>query len=269
MGVQDIYRDRASMGHLPVLRGQTLMEEPYRLQLDANTIGLWWFDEKTNGMTANGLTTSLLDKATTPHLGTLVNTPTWGTTGPWGSDLGFVMTSTQYVTIASGCNVGSGDLTVEVVFKAAALPETATYDSTWHHLIVGRVPLVGGVKWWALTLYGHAAGASIGKLNWYVLDTADVAIVSSSRVDDGLYHYIAGTLSHSAQTGALYLDGIDVGSGAMAIGTGGALDSGTLTFGRNTAAANALTGSIATVRISTVVRSAAEILTNAKLMGFA
>jgi hypothetical protein len=268
MGVSDLYRDRASLGHLPVLKGQTLMEEPYRLQLDANTVGLWWFDEKTNGVSGN-IATVLIDKATTPHLGTLVNTPTWGTTGPWGSDLGFVMTSEQYATIASGCNVGSGDLTVEVVFKAAALPETATYDSTWHHLIVGRVPLVGGAKWWAITLYGHAAGASIGKPNWYLLDTADVAIVGPSRIDDGNYHYVVGTMAHSAETGALYVDGTDVGSGAMAIGTGGALDGGTLTFGRNTAATNAFTGSIACVRISTVSRSATEILTNAKLMGFA
>jgi hypothetical protein len=269
MSVRDIYRDRASLGHLPVLKGQTLIETPYRLQLDASTIGLWWFDENANGaVSPYGVTTLVADKATTPHIGTTLNTTTWGTTGPWGSDLAFVRTNTAVVLLASGCDVASNDVTVEVVFKAETVPTASPYDNTWQFGLVERGPLTGAGGWWCLAIRGGPSGAQCGKPIWYLRATAEDAVIGANRVDDGLYHYMAGTIIRSSNAAALYVDGVSVASGNLGIGAG-ALDSYTLMFGKNSSSVDSFTGSIATVRISTVARTAGEILTNAKLMGFA
>jgi hypothetical protein len=270
MGVKDIYRDRASLGHLPVLRGQTLIETPYRLQVDANTVGLWWFDatDKASGV-------YVFDRATTPHLGTLVNTPTWGTTGPWSSDLGFDGAQREKVAIASGLNLGSSSFTAEVVFKSATIPDTAGYDTIYLHPIVGRGPSHADKYWWNFSLSGHRRGVKIGCLEFNAKAAAEVTFYSTAaRVDDSNYHYAAVTLTRGSNAGAMYLDGADAGTSAD-IGCGaGAMDTNAFSFGQSESGNELsyygdLNGSIALVRISTVVRSAGEILTNAKLMGFA
>jgi hypothetical protein len=263
-GASDIYRDRASLGHLPVLRGQTLMEEPYRLQTDADTSGLWNFDENINGMTANGLTTSILDKSAAGHLGTITGA-TWGTTGPWGSSLAH--DGSNDVTTTTWQH-NDATFTAEVV---AAHADIAAGGSVYYKpfMFTGGYGLQGfmlgmlGGSGVAEARFGHAQIELCTSVNTWGCE-------STAHFDDALFHYICTVCNMVAGTLDLYVDGVSVA--AQATGLSGTITSShALMFGYNHAEAVTDWGAptIAQVRISAVARPAAEILTNAKLMGFA
>jgi hypothetical protein len=257
MGVRDIYRDRASLGHLPVLRGQTLIETPYRLQADADTIGLWWFDESRG--------TVLNDKAVTFHDGILVNTPTRVATGPWGQALAFngsdQCISTEYSMGAQTT------VTIEVIMKHATVVASG---SIWTKPIVENGCY--GYEGWLLALIGgsSAAAGDFGKPNFGVTASSSglKQIIGANRIDDGVFHYMVGTVDITAGAAFLYVDGVSVGTVTGITGT--MTPTYPVYFARsNVPAFDWGSPTIAICRVSTVVRSAAEILTNAKLMGFA
>jgi hypothetical protein len=249
MGVRDIYRDRASLGHLPVLRGQTLIETPYRLQADANTTALWWFDE------AQG--TQLRDRKGTNNAA-LGGVPVWGDGGPFISDLTFDG-STQYGTLASKIDFTSAFTIEALVKKAAGGNDGMVIHAADNHFVNPN--------------YGNAWRMSIG---WeddfgclFYNGTGNQIVQSTSTVCDNTYHYLVARLGSNVLD--LFKDGSNVGTANVSGSVTATAYVPHIGRGKNstTTYSSYLAGSIATIRLSAVARPDAEILTNAKLMGFA
>jgi hypothetical protein len=247
-GASDIYRDRASLGHLPVLRGQTLMEEPYRLQADANATALWWFDEP------RGVT--VFDKKGTNDI-TLVHAPTWGTGGPFGCDLDFDG-SNDYGTCSSTIDFTTA-FTIEAIVKM-----TSVGGGTEGMVVQASS---GGSS---APNYGNIWRMSIG---WeddmgclFYNGTALQSCQSTTTVVDGTYHYLVARLGSNVID--LFKDGVNVGT-ANVSGSVAASSNTSIAIARNAVFAGYHDGGIAMIRLSAIARPNAEILTNAKLMGFA
>lgn len=241
MGVRDIYRNRASLGHLPVLKGQTLIEIPYRLQLDADTVGLWWFNE--------GSGTVLNDRVATPHNGT-ISTPTWLTTGPFGTSL-----RAATVTTPAGGFVGQlAAGTVEVVCCPISTPSESNgmfyVENDYNGNQIFRVDITNANKF----------GASrINNGTW-----ADLYNANASPVD--AWYYIAYVWTATSRV--VYINGAAVASDALDGKTSAAVVSRTF-YSQSWGSAYHFPGAIATIRTSNVARTANEILANAYLMGLA
>lgn len=242
MGVADLYRDRASLGHIPVLRGQTLIETPYRLQADADTTALWWFDDPR-------------DKKGTNHIG-LIHVPTCGTGGPFGSDLTF--------DGANDCGVCAAtiDFTSALTVEAVLKTTTTSFSSIIHGSNATGNPC-----------YGTSYRFTIGYLNHLGLSLSNGAAFtdcfSTTTDNDGAYHYFVGRLGSAVID--LFKDGGNIGTIACVGNVRATTRVPTIARGTTDQGAlnGYLAGSIAMIRISAVARSNDEILTNAKLMGFA
>jgi hypothetical protein len=262
MGVRDIYRDKASLGHLPVLRGQTLMEEPYRMQVDATTVGLWNFDSAIE----SALTTTIKDLSGNGRTMTLVHAPAWGALGPWGMSLAFDGTADYATMVTDG--VSTGDFTVEVVCMIPAVGAS----NVWQYLLCGRYIPTETATFWMFGPRGNAAGAAKGKLILYGKATSANSAVGATAVDDGTWKYLVAQFDRTNGIGYIYINGVvDLNTGAgFTFGAGSFGNTPSLAHGMDAAAAEDFTAvTFSQVRYSTGIRSAAEILTNAKLMGFA
>lgn len=255
MGVRDIYRDRASLGHIPVLRGQTLIETPYRLQLDANTYGLWWCNE--------GMGPTLLDKATTPHIGTISN-PVWSTDGPWGVGLDDAAGS-LYADFGNYGDPGEGSLTVELVLDAYGMNTSGTM---WGISLAAKGGW--GVTGWYLVIHDFAAGALQGKVAFGTSNGTEVTSRSTTVITDLHACYIVGVLDRATGKQRLFINGVQEGADAD-------VSAASITSEYSMQLLSYIppnpttryTGKAYLLRVSLAARSSAEILTNAKLMGFA
>ena len=247
MGVQDIYRDKASLGHLPVLRGQTLIETPYRLQADANTTALWWFDE-TQGI-------QLLDKKGTNFI-SLVDTPAWGAGGVCGSDLGFDGVA-DYGAAASIIDFTSA-FTIEALVKTTS---AAAYPQVIHASNTTQAPNYGNT--WCLRFSSGYATV------FFTNGTNNYEANSSAVLNDGAYHYLVGRLGSDVLD--IFSNGVNVGTANVSGNVAACTRPPTIARATTEAGnpSNYLAASIAMIRLSAMARSDAEILTNAKLMGFA
>ena len=255
MGVSDIYRDRASLGHLPVLRGQTLIEPPYRLQPDANTTALWWCE--MNPTLGVGV---LKDQkgSNNANLALLGVTPVWGGGGPFVSDLTF-NGSTMFGILASQIDFTSAFTIEALVKKAAGGNEGMVIHAADNHFVAPN--------------YGNAWRMAIG---WeddfgclFYNGTDNQTVQSTSTVCDGTYHYLAARLGSNVLD--LFKDGSNVGTANVTGNVTATAYVPNIGRGQNntTTYASYLSGSIAMIRLSAVARPDAEILMNAKLMGFA
>jgi hypothetical protein len=249
MGVRDIYRDRASLGHIPVLKGQTLIETPYRLQADANTTALWWFDE------AYG--TYLKDKKGTNHI-TLTDAPVWGAGSPFLSDLTFAEPD-DFGTLTSIIDFTSA-FTIEALVKTTV---TGGDHAIIHASNTTAAPCYG--NGWRMTVGWED---DFGCL--FYNGTANQSVQSTVTVNDGAYHYLVGRLGSNVLD--VFKDGSNVGTANVSGNVAATTRPPTIacatadTGGNNYARFG---GSIAMIRLSAVARPDAEILMNAKLMGFA
>lgn len=249
MGASDLYRDRASLGHIPVLRGQTLIETPYRLQADADTTALWWFDE------ASG--TYLKDKKGTNHIA-LTHTPVWGVGGPFGSDLDFDGAN-DYGTCAAKIDFTTA-FTIEAIVKMTSVGG-GTEGMVIH----------ASNSTYTAPAYGNVWRMSIGWEDDFAClmfnGTALYGTQSTSTVVDGNYHYLVARLG--SEVISLFKDGAGVGSIAAPGSVSATTKPPTIAVANLATYGSYFDGGIAMIRLSAVARSNAEILTNAKLMGFA
>ena len=250
MGVQDIYRDRASLGHLPLLKGQTLIETPYRLQADANTIGLWC------GSCGEDLSPSAIPVASC--------TAARNADGPWLSGLTFA--ANNALNLGNSSDITTGSLTCEVVLNCHNMSLTGL---NWGICLVGRGGFtdygwnvgLGDMSWGGDTFLGQvicrlkAAGAS------------EQAVVGTTNLTTLNDCYVAFVINRGDNTAKIYVNGQEEAS-KESIATGSLTVSTSLIAGVYSTM-TPYRGKIFLIRTSNVARSAAEILTNAKLMGFA
>lgn len=243
--ISDLYREGRGRGSNPLaVQGGSL-----RLQPDANATALWWFNE--------GSGTLLNDKKGSNNA-TLSGSPTWGSGGPFASDLAF-NGSSQYGTLASKIDFTTAFTIEALVKKTAGGNEGQIIHGSDGHFSAPN--------------YGNAWRMSIG---WeddfnclFYNGSANQTVQSTSTVCDGLYHYLVARLG--SNTLDLFKDGVNVGTGAVSGSVAATAYMPSIARGQNGAASYSgyLLGSIAIIRLSAAARPDAEILTNAKLMGFA
>jgi hypothetical protein len=263
MGVRDIYRDRGSTGHIPILKGQTLLEEPYRALVDdANTVGLWLFDEEDyvafgNGSNSYIFSTSyqyLRDRHANAHR-ILYTGPTWTANGPWGRALSFDGTNDFAAYEAQAALLCTQtNCTIEAVIRSS-VADFADEDPIY-------VEGTSAFNRFRLIRLGN-------KLEFCWLNQAQsqwYSLTSTSTPTWTNWNYFAATNANLTRT--LYTNGLADGSDAAA---GVSFNTGvTYTYVCKYPDAGFFgTFELAYLRISNSARTAAEILTNAKLMGFA
>lgn len=250
MGVSDLYRDRASLGHLPVLKGQTFIELPYRLQPDANTVGLW------QGPCGEDLSPNAVVVA--------ANTAARNADGPWASGVTFA--SGNEIDFGNSSDVTTGSFTCEIVLNCYGMDLTG---SNWGMCLVGRGGFaaygwnvgLGDTSWGGtgflgkvlcrLRTSGNTEQSALGTTNLTTLGNCYIAMVIN-RSDATLRIYVNGT--QEAVT-------TSIGAGSLTVAT-------TLIAGHYSTM-TPYCGKIFAIRTSNIARSAAELLANAKLMGFA
>jgi hypothetical protein len=252
MGVFHIYRDRVSLGHLPLLKGQTLIETPYRLQPDENTAALWWCEMVPS------LGVAVIKDRKGANDATLGGIPIWGGGGPFESDLTF-NGSSQYGSLAAKIDFTTAFTIEAVVKKAAGGSEGQVIHAAQDHF--------------AAPNYGNAWRMAIGwedDLNCLFYNgTGNQTVQSTTTVCDGVYHYLVARLG--SNTIDLFKDGVNIGTGAVSGSVVATNYVPEIARGRNntTTFGTYLLGSLAELRLSAVARPDAEILMNARLLGFA
>jgi hypothetical protein len=259
MSVRDIYRDRASLGHLPVLKGQTLMETPYRLQADANTLDLWNLSE--------GFGVSVKDSAAAAKHGTITDA-TWNTGGPWGVGLTYDAAG-EKVQVDGSAQVGTGDFTLECVGYHVTVPATSIWNHAFFSSANVNAPTINVLEF---GIRGNNDATNKGKFCIAMNPAGSwLDLYSASRYDDSVVRYFVAVIDRATPLTTLYVDGVSVGSSAINYGA----NSLSHTYGRlgnrgcETGTTSTMYGGLYLVRISNIARTAADILTNAKLMGFA
>jgi len=248
MSVADLYRNR---GVNPLAVQGGLM----RLPLDANTYGLWWCNEGSGSV--------LNDKAATPHNGTIVN-PVWSAGGPWGVGLDDAAGS-LYVNFGNYGDPTTGSLTVEAVIDAYGMSTTGT---EWGISIMSKGGW-GATGWW-LGIVDSADVAHDGKILFITRNAAAQKLSYSTTAIPSLHTcYVAGVLDRATGYQRLFINGAqeeaDVAQSADTITSTTALQITRF----SPAPMTTYKGKLYSFRLSLAARSAAEILTNAKLMGFA
>lgn len=241
MSVADLYRNR---GVNPL----TVQGGAMRLQLDANTIGLWWFNEGSG---------TLLNNKKGSNNVTLFGSPTWGSGGPFASDLAFDGSS-QYGTLASKIDFTTAFTIEALVKKTAGGNEGQIIHSSDGHFTAPN--------------YGNAWRLAIGSEDdfncLFYNGSANQTVQSTSTVCDGMYHYLVARLG--SNTLDLFKDGVNVGTGAVSGSVAATVYTPSIARAQNNTStfSGYLLGSIAMIRLSAIARSDVEILINAKLMGF-
>jgi hypothetical protein len=240
-GASDIYRDRSLLGRLPLLDGQKAIVNPYRALVgDADTLGLWHFDEGLGNVVDSVLGHELA-----------ITGATWSTGWIFGKSLSFDGTD-DFGTYAHALLYNQTNFSIEVVLKSSE----ANAD--------GDEPIYSEGSVGRLRLYrGSDSNFNFGWLNtaenaWYVLSATTKPTWTN-------WNYLVGTNANKTQT--VYVNGI-------ADGTQNAATVPTTNIGASTNICKLLDTTdfghfeIAYLRISRIARTAAEILNNARLMGF-
>lgn len=257
MGVAELYRDRANLGHVPVLKGQTLIETPYRLQADANTLDLWWLNE--------GRLADVKDYGSAAKHGT-ISGATWNTTGPWGSGLTFDAVL-EKVQVDGAAQVGTGNFTIEIVASHATAAAAG-----WSYEFFGSSNSSGGsVGVIGVGIRGTSDAVNVGKFCIAISPAGTwLELYSSARYDDNVIRYYTVVVDRSTPLTTLYVNGASVASSAINYGANSLSNTYARLGGRGIeASGNQMYGGLYLIRISNIARPAGEILTNAKLMGFA
>ena len=215
-----------------------------RLQSDANALAVYNCDE--------GAGTVLGDKSLNGRHG-LISGCSWGTTGPWGKSL-VISTGNNYVTITAPSRLGGlAAATIEVVaVNVAASPTESLYAESLDNTCAFRLWVSGdGGKPQFECLIGDT---------WY-------SLTAPSPIDCRNPFYVAATMDSAVPSRVLYVNGSAVANDTDTqrptpnLSRIGTLQPNFTGYEWN--------GSIYMVRLSSIARTAAEILTNAQLMGFA
>lgn len=252
--ILDIYRSRG-INPLAVQCGSL------RLNNDANTIGLWDFDE--------GSGTSLGDKSSGNHSFTLAGTtiPTWGSNTKWVQQLSFGGAGRADNGAAVGSGVAS-NWTEEAICAplltsnvVPANPTPTTYRDRYAGL--GYSTTLGPIQQTSTKSIGwgiYSGGImAMGIMN----DWAPIVLSYSCPFTLEEFHYVALVASSDALY--LYVDG----SLRTVVGSFDTIYMGIGNLGYFTAGGKYWQGKLAgSVRLSNVARSSTEIFQNALRMGF-
>jgi hypothetical protein len=119
---------------------------------------------------------------------------------------------------------------------------------------------------WFFGIRSDSDADNKGKMCFFGYATTDRYVYGNTRCDNGTPHYLAVTLDRSTNLASLYLDGVGDGSATLTLSTQSLTNFLYMGVSMNV---YWFKGKLFCVRISNSVRTAGEILTNAKLMGFA
>ncbi|MBU6320949.1 four helix bundle protein [Patescibacteria group bacterium] len=213
-----------------------------------NLVGYWTFNNKD----MNWQTGIALDKSGQGNNGTLINmsTTTSPVEGKVGQALKFNGTS-QYVKVSNGTIVK----TLPNSSISAWIKVAGTVGSTAQTIYSENEPL--GVDY-GLLVEGsgnNGCGASTaGRASFYMANGSDHNACTTTRVDDGKWHYLVATYSGGSAMN-IYLDGVLSGSG-----TGSAAASAAASYVGRSGQGVYFNGTIDDVRIYNTALTAAQVL---------
>lgn len=159
---------------------------------DANTVGLWHFDESVG--------TIAYDDSSNGNHGTINGAawagPTW-TTGYSGTGLHFDGVD-DYVQVEDNNDIAPSSITVEAYVKSSVYPGNIRYILSKYY-----IAHTGGWSSYAFYTYG-------GGITFYVGDTTGFkrSPIGGTNIWDGAWHKIMGIFDDSTDQVKLYVDGI-------------------------------------------------------------
>jgi len=232
-GVSDLYREGRGRGSNPL----AVQGGSPRLANDANTAGLWLFTE--------GAGTTTYDTKTPTKYGTLTNASMWVTGGPRNRAIAFNGSNQQIALSASWWQAPPWSIEIVGYFPGNAL-NAYVIDANNQPAVI------------------HGFSSNDVELFAAVYTGDDPRVGSQIAIAAAGWYYIAYCYSDGSWRG--YRNGAQIFSLAKTFTLAGSVP---CVFGSAGANTNYWGGQLAEVRISSVARTAAEILTNAELMGFA
>lgn len=234
MSVADLYRNRG-VNPLAVQGGSL------PLPLDASTVGLWLFTE--------GAGTLTIDGALRTRNGTLSSAAMWGTGGPFNRVVTFNGSNQKIVPSSSWWQAPPWSIEIVGYFL---------FDASSGYLMdANNQPAI---------IYGFVNGSVSNAVECFAASyTGDNPRTGSQiAIPSAGWYYIAYCYSAGSWRG--YRNGTEIFSLTKTFTLTGMSP---YAFGAAGASSNFWNGKLAEIRISSTARSAAAILANAKLMGFA
>jgi hypothetical protein len=243
-GASDIYRDRSLLGRLPLLDGQKAIVNPYRALVgDADTLGLWHFDEGLGNVVDSVLGHELA-----------ITGATWSTGWIFGKSLSFDGTD-DFGTYAHALLYNQTNFSIEVLVRSSVdNDQSPGEDPIYVEGTTSNVRLRFGRQDDKL-MFGWLNATGTAWLDY--LSTPDVVWTN--------WNYLVGTSANKARV--MYINGANAG-GDTAATAPYATGMTTTYICKYPEAGQFGTFELAYLRISNIARTATEILNNARLMGF-
>jgi hypothetical protein len=221
---------------------------------DPGLVGWWKFDDASSGTTP----ATAADSSGNGNTGTLVNAPTWTSSGKIGDALTLVAASTQYVDVPNSAVLNlTGSLTVAGWFNLTSLPASGPYTFLVRHLTSGATPYV-------LTIEHQFCGAGAGPADiLFITDDGaghnGVACTANAITATGTWYHIVAVRDSVAGKLTIYINGVQVQQNGDG-GVNPTSAAGDLYFGQHGTFGEDLDGTIDDVRVYNSALSAAQVL---------
>ncbi|MDH3198951.1 MAG: LamG domain-containing protein [Candidatus Krumholzibacteria bacterium] len=157
-----------------------------RLSADANTVGLWHFNEGSGQTVAdasgNGWDLTLGSNGTAESID-----PAWATSGRFGRGLAFTASETDYVSGPGVAAFGNNQITVEFWIKTSST-DVSNPAATGNICFTAQLNSDGRIQ----------AGVGDGS-------SSSGAALSTTAINDDQWHYVAVVYDGTENSGSLYL----------------------------------------------------------------